>query len=82
MRRSWRSRSRTGTCWSKIPDFYERLKDSYDEKFYQQEVLGAYLSMDGGRVYTAFDRETHVRELNGRIRTCRCCGRWISTWTR
>ena len=23
------------------PDFYERLKDSYDEKFYQQEVLGS-----------------------------------------
>ena len=41
---------------SKIGDFYERLKDSYDEKFYQQEVLGSYLSMDGGRVYSAFDR--------------------------
>ena len=47
----------------KIGDFYERLRDSYDEKFYQQEVLGAYLSMDGGRVYSAFDRSTHVREL-------------------
>jgi len=47
----------------KIGDFYERLKDSYDEKFYQQEVLGSYLSMDGGRVYSAFDRNTHIREL-------------------
>ena len=47
----------------KIGDFYERLKDSYDEKFYQQEVLGSYLSMDGGRVYSAFDRNAHVREL-------------------
>ena len=47
----------------KIGDFYERLKDSYDEKFYQQEVLGAYLSMEGGRVYSAFDRNTHVRKL-------------------
>jgi hypothetical protein len=47
----------------KIGDFYERLKDSYDEKFYQQEVLGAYLSMEGGRVYSAFDRNTHVRDL-------------------
>jgi phage terminase large subunit len=46
----------------KIGDFYERLKASYDEKFYQQEVLGAYLSMDGGRVYSAFDRNTHVGE--------------------
>ena len=47
----------------KIADFYERLKDSYDEKFYQQEVLGSYLSMDGGRVYSAFDRKEHVREV-------------------
>jgi hypothetical protein len=47
----------------KIGDFYERLKDSYDEKFYQQEVLGSYLSMDGGRVYSAFDRKEHVREV-------------------
>ena len=47
----------------KIGDFYERLKDSYDETFYQQEVLGVYLSMEGGRVYSAFDRNTHVREL-------------------
>jgi hypothetical protein len=45
----------------KIPDFYSRLKDSYDPKFYQQEVLGSYLNMDGGRVYTAFDPETHLR---------------------
>ncbi len=48
---------------AKIGDFYERLKDSYDEKFYQQEVLGSYLSMDGGRVYTAFDRTAHIREM-------------------
>ena len=47
----------------KIGDFYERLRDSYDEKFYQQEVLGSYLSMDGGRVYSAFDRNEHIREL-------------------
>src|SRR6202162_3601742 len=30
---------------SQIPDFYERLKSSYDEKFYNQEVLGSYLNM-------------------------------------
>jgi hypothetical protein len=45
-----------------VDDFYERLKESYDEKFYEQEVLGSYLSMDGGRVYSSFDREVHVRE--------------------
>ena len=47
----------------KIGDFYDRLKESYEEKFYEQEVLGSYLSMDGGRVYSAFDRNTHLRRL-------------------
>src|SRR4051812_17977315 len=45
----------------KIPDFYSRLKDSYDERFYEQEVLGQYLNMDGGRVYSSFDRNVHVQ---------------------
>lgn len=43
-----------------IPDFYERLKHSYDESFYQQEVLGEYLNAQAGRVYRAFDRREHV----------------------
>jgi len=47
----------------KVADFYERLKDSYDAKFYEQEVLGLYVSMQGGRVYSAFDRKLHVEEL-------------------
>ena len=46
-----------------VPDYYERLKASYDERFFAQEVMGAYLSMDGARAYAAFDRETHVQEL-------------------
>jgi Terminase large subunit, T4likevirus-type, N-terminal len=44
----------------KVPDFYERLRGSYDERFYQQEVLGEYLSLSTGRVYYAFDRHKHV----------------------
>jgi Terminase large subunit, T4likevirus-type, N-terminal/Terminase RNaseH-like domain len=48
---------------ARVSDFYSRLKDSYDEKFYQQEVLGNYVNMQGGRVYSAFDRREHVREL-------------------
>jgi hypothetical protein len=47
----------------KIPDFYERLKDSYDERFYKQEVLGEYLNLDAGRVYSSFDRTVHVQQL-------------------
>jgi hypothetical protein len=52
----------------KVPDFYERLRGSYDEKFFRQEVLGEYLSVETNRVYTSFDRKDHVRELqtNGR----------------
>jgi hypothetical protein len=46
----------------KIPDFYERLKHSYDTQFYEQEVLGRYLSLNAGLVYSAFRREDHVRE--------------------
>jgi hypothetical protein len=45
----------------KIPDFYERLKDSYDERFYAQEVLGEYVNLDAGRVYSSFDRNVHVQ---------------------
>jgi len=47
---------------SQIPDFYERLKQSYDEKFYRQEVLGEYLNMQDGLVYHAFRRDMHIRE--------------------
>ncbi len=46
-----------------VPDFYERLRASYDESFYRQEVLGDYLSVRGGLVYHAFDRERNVRPM-------------------
>jgi hypothetical protein len=48
---------------SQVPDFYERLRTSYDEQFYGQEVLGSYLSAQGGVVYQAFDRNQNVAEL-------------------
>ena len=48
----------------KVPDFYERLRTSYDQKFYDQEVLGAYLSQDGSRVYNSFDRRQHITSLS------------------
>jgi hypothetical protein len=44
----------------KIPDYYERLKSSYDARFYEQEVLGQYLMMNSGRVYPDFSREGNV----------------------
>ncbi len=39
----------------KTPDFYERLKASYDERFYEQEALGSYRNLQAGQVYYAFD---------------------------
>ena len=46
-----------------VPDFYERLARSYDGQFFQQEALGAYLSVNAGTVYHAFDRKRNVREM-------------------
>jgi hypothetical protein len=47
----------------KIPDYYERLKHSYDGRFYEQEVLGKYLELSAGRVYFAFSREGNVADV-------------------
>jgi hypothetical protein len=47
----------------KIPDYYDQLAKSYDASFFAQEVLGTYLSMDSGRVYSSFERGTHVTPL-------------------
>ena len=48
----------------KIPDFYKRLEQSYDANFYRQEVLGEYLTLNGARVYSSFDRNEHVRDMD------------------
>ncbi len=44
----------------RVPDFYERLRGSYDEMFFRQEVLGDYVNAKGGLVYYSFDRERNV----------------------
>jgi hypothetical protein len=43
-----------------IPDFYDLLKSSYDEAFFEQEALGKYLNVHAGLVYYAFSRQDHV----------------------
>ena len=48
-----------------VPDYYERLKASYDSRFYAQEVLGEYLNVQAGRVYGAFERGRNV--VPGRV---------------
>jgi hypothetical protein len=42
--------------------YYETLARSYDERFYRQEVLGEFLSLQGGSAYYAFDRSRNVDE--------------------
>lgn len=45
------------------PDFYDRLKASYDEAFFKQEVLGSYLNLQAGQVYYAFERSENVGDF-------------------
>jgi hypothetical protein len=42
------------------PNYYERLEETYDPRFYRQEVLGEYLSVSSNRAYHAFDPRLHV----------------------
>lgn len=44
-------------------DFYDELARSYDPKFFEQEVLGSYLSITGGRVYYGFERSANLASL-------------------
>ncbi len=46
------------------PDFYERLRRSYDEHFYRQEVLGEYMAGTTDRVYYNFDRTRQVMDIS------------------
>lgn len=46
-----------------VPDFYDRLRASYDENFFRQEVMGDYLNVRGGLVYSSFDRKRNVKDL-------------------
>jgi terminase large subunit-like protein len=46
----------------RVPDYYERLLSSYDERFFQQEVLGEYVTLSAGRAYYAFERRGNIAE--------------------
>lgn len=43
-----------------VPDYYERLKTSYEESFYLQEAMGSYINYKGRLVYPAFSRQVNV----------------------
>lgn len=44
-------------------DFYDRLVESYDERFAKQEVFGEYLALTSGRAYYSFDRSENVKPI-------------------
>ncbi|MEN6609151.1 MAG: phage terminase large subunit [Bryobacteraceae bacterium] len=44
----------------KVPDYYERLQNSYDGRFFEQEALGKYLNVQDGQVYHTFDRNRNI----------------------
>ena len=46
------------------PKFYERLRSTYSDAFYRQEVLGEYVSNSGKQVYAEFERATHLEPLS------------------
>jgi hypothetical protein len=48
---------------AKVPDYYKRLQNSYDEELFKQEVMGEYLNLDAGLVYRAFSRSENVSDL-------------------
>jgi len=52
-----------------VPDYYERLKTSYDEHFYLQEAMGSYINTTGNLVYRAFSRDANVvaRKVDPRL---------------
>lgn len=42
--------------------YVERLREQYDSRMAQQEIDGAFVNLNSGQVYHAFDRRVHVRE--------------------
>jgi hypothetical protein len=42
------------------PEYIERLRTTYDDAMYRQEVLGEFVAIARGQVYRAFDRTIHV----------------------
>ena len=46
-----------------LPDGYiDSIKSQYDEKFYQQEILGEFVNITAGKTYYAFNRDSCVKE--------------------
>lgn len=44
-------------------DYVESLKASYDDKLFEQEVLGKFVNIQQGQIYYAFSRERNVKDI-------------------
>ncbi len=66
----------------RVPDYYERLRSSYDERFFQARGVGRV--SESARWARVLRRSSATATWRRRrwIRTSRCCGRWILTWIR
>ena len=58
----------------KVPDFYDRLKGSYDARFFEQEALGEYLNVQSGAVYQGFKRTRNIRKVELDVQVCLVLG--------
>lgn len=48
---------------NRVPDYYERLRNSYEPEFFKQEALGEYTVVGSNRVYSGFTRARNVRPV-------------------
>lgn len=48
-----------------LPEGYiESIKSQYDEKYFQQEIMGQFINITQGKVYYPFDRDKNVADLS------------------
>lgn len=47
-----------------LPDGYiDSIKEQYDEKFFQQEIMGDFVNLTAGKIYYGFNRDINVKEI-------------------
>ena len=44
-------------------DYYDTLRGQFDSKLAEQELDGAFVNLTSGKVYYAFDRNIHCKEM-------------------
>jgi hypothetical protein len=65
----------------RVPDYYERLLSSYDERFFQQEVLGEYMSFWASASGNVLTITARMQGLAGNANTLTTASSDSSEWT-